>query len=295
MDLLVKDIRGGPILNCDESPLQVFKEPGRKNTTKSYMWVFCGGVPEKPAVYYQYHPTRSGQVALDFLKGYKGYVQSDAFSGYNHLSLQKGIIPLGCWAHARRNFVDVINVKKKIRSKNKNPKGLAEEALEYITQLYQVEKLAKVNQLDLLGIYNLRQEKAKPILEAFKTWLDVKEPLTPPKGLLGKAIKYTLNNWEKLIVYINDGILKPDNNAAENAIRPFVLGRKNWLFSGAPQGAEASAIFFSLIETAKKNGLEPYAYLRHLFEQLPFVEVPEDYLNLLPYNVEIRPGSRKAA
>ena len=132
----------------------------------------------------------------------------------------------------------------------------------------------------------LRQREAKPILDNFKLWLDVNQPLTPPEGLLGKAIQYALNNWEKLIVYIKDGRLGPDNNVAENAIRPFVVGRKNWLFAGAPKGAEASATFFTLIETAKANGHEPYAYLRHIFEKLPLAETDQDYKALLPWNLD---------
>jgi transposase len=112
---------------------------------------------------------------------------------------------------------------------------------------------------------------------------------------LGKAIQYTLNQWDRLVVYIEDGFLKPDNNVAENAIRPFVLGRKNWLFSGAPKGAEASAAFFTLIETAKANGLEPYAYLRYLFEKLPFAQIESDYLKLLPNRVAMATINEHAA
>ena len=123
-------------------------------------------------------------------------------------------------------------------------------------------------------------------MDDFKTWLDAKQQITPPKGLLGKAINYALNHWEKLIVYIEDGRLRPDNNAAENAIRPFVIGRKNWLFAGHPNGAEASATFYSLVETAKANGLEPYNYLRYIFEKLPLAQTDEDYKNLLPQHVD---------
>jgi len=151
-----------------------------------------------------------------------------------------------------------------------------------------VENRRDFSPLDLLNylIYQLRQEKAKPVLEAFKTWLGSKQQITPPKGLLGKAINYTLNHWEKLIVYIEDGRLSPDNNAAENAIRPFVVGRKNWLFAGHPNGAEAGATFYSLVETAKANGLEPYNYLRYIFEKLPLVQTEQDYRNLLPQFID---------
>jgi len=225
MELLQNAIRGGPFINIDETPVLVLNEPGRSNTTKSYMWVFCGGDPEHRAVVYQYHPTRSGQVPLAFLGDYRGYVQSDAFAGYEHIARKEGIVHLGCWAHARRNFVDVVKARKKNRGDKTPPKGLADEALDFIGNLYTIERRAKNRNLSYDQIYQLRQEESKPILEQFKCWLDANQALTPPKGLLGKAIQYALNNWEKLIVYIEDGRLKIDNNAVENAIRPFVLGR----------------------------------------------------------------------
>ena len=285
VDLLQNEIRSGPIINMDETRLQVLKEPGRRNTSKSYMWVYKGGLPDRPALLYQYHPSRSGDIALAFLKYYQGYVQSDAFSGYENLSRQKGICHLGCWAHARRNFVNVVKAKKKNRPGGVQPKSLSDEALEFIGRLYQVEKEARMNNLAPDQIFHLRREKAKPVLDAFKVWLDAKQAITPPKGLMGKAIQYTLKNWKKLIVYIEDGRLKPDNNDAENAIRPFVPGRKNRLFAGHPNGAHASATFFSLVETAKANGLEPYAYLRYIFEKLPLVKNNQDYEKLLPQHL----------
>lgn len=285
LELLKKEIRSGPLINIDESPLQVLKEPGRKNTTKSYMWVFCGGRPDRKAIVYQYHPTRSGQVPVNFLAGYRGYVQSDAFAGYEQVARKDGIVHMGCWIHARRNFMDVVKARKKNRGGKVSAKGLADEALDFIGNLYGIEKWAKERELSHDEIYQLRQLESKPILEKFKLWLWASQPLTPPKGLLGKAIQYALNNWKKLIVYIEDGRLKPDNNIPENALRPFVLGRKNWLFAGAPQGAEASAMFFSLIETAKANGHEPYAYLRYIFEKLPLVKTDEAYKELLPWNL----------
>ena len=292
LELLIDEIRGGPVINIDESPLQVMKEPGRSNTTKSYMWVFCGGNPEHRAVVYQYHPTRSGQVPLDFLGDYRGYVQSDAFSGYEQVARRDGIVHLGCWVHARRNFMDIVKIRKKNRGGKAPTKGLADEAIDFIGNLYSIEKRAKAQGLCSDEIYQLRQQEAKPILETFKLWLDANQAITPPKGLLGKAIQYALNNWKKLIVYIEDGRLRPDNNIAENAIRPFVLGRKNFLFAGAPTGAEASATFFTLIETAKANGLEPYTYLRYIFTKLPLARTAEDYKSLLPWN--IAPGTTGA-
>jgi len=286
IDLLREDIRSGPLIGIDESPLQVLNESGRDNTTKSYMWVYRGGQPDRPTLLYQYHRTRSGRVALDFLVDYHGYIQSDDFSGYDHLDQNPNIAHLGCWAHARRKFVKVVKVRKKHRSKRANPKSLADEALDYIGNLYQIEKEAKRRQLGTMQIYQLRQEKAKPLLDKFKGWLETNLSLTPPKGLLGKAISYTLSNWKKLLIYLEDGRLRPDNNLVENAIRPFVVGRKNWLFAGSPDGARASATFFTLIETAKANGLEPYAYLRHIFEKLPLAQSEQDLKDLLPQNID---------
>jgi transposase len=285
LNLLQQEIRGGPLINVDETTLQVLKEPGRRDTSKSYMWLYRGGAPEKPALVYQYAVSRSGQVAEDFIGAYQGYVQSDAFAGYDRLEGKPGIRLMGCWAHARRKFFAVVKVKKKIRSNRKNPKSLADEALELIAQLYRFEKQAREQELYPDQIRQLRQDKAVPVLNQFKKWLGEKTPLVPPKSLLGEAIAYTLDNWPRLIIYVEDGRLKPDNNAAENALRPFVVGRKNWLFAGHPRGAEASATFFSLIETAKANGLEPYAYLKYVFEQLPLT-AEKDYTRLLPGNVD---------
>jgi len=286
IDLLLAEIRSGPLINIDESPLQVLNEAGRHNTSKSYMWVYRGGQPERPAIVYRYHPTRSGRVALEFLKDYHGYIQSDDFAGYDHLDQNPDIVHLGCWAHSRRKFIKVTQVRKKHRSKRTNPKSLADEALDYIGQLYLVEKEAKRRELDADQIRQWRQEKSNQILDTFKDWLDAKQPLTPPKALLGQAISYTLANWQKLVIYIEDGRLRPDNNLVENDIRPFVVGRKNWLFAGSPDGARARATFFTLIETAKANGLEPYAYLRYIFEKLPLAQTEQDFKDLLPHNID---------
>ena len=286
IELLREQIRSGPLIAIDESPLQVLKEAGRKNTSKSYMWVYRGGPPDRPVLLYDYQKTRRGKTALAFLHDYKGYIQTDDFSGYDHLDQKPGVVHLGCWAHARRKFVKVATVRKKHRSKRVNPKSLADQALDYIGKLYKIEKDARRQELDAEQIYRLRQQEAKPLLDQFKDWLEANQPLTPPKGLLGQAVSYTLANWEKLIVYLQDGRLRPDNNLVENAIRPFVVGRKNWLFAGSPDGARASATFFSLIETAKANGLEPYAYLRHIFEKLPLAKSDQDLQDLLPQHID---------
>jgi transposase len=290
MDLLYKGLHCGPMINADETPVQVLNEPGRANTTKSYMWVFRGGPPEKPVILFRYSQTREGSVPREVLAGYCGYCQTDAFSGYDALETSNpGIILVGCFAHVRRNFVKVIDARGKAA---KNKHGSAEVALEYIGRLYRIEKLARERELSPDEIVCLRREKAVPVLEEFKAWMDKRIDQTPPKGLLGQALSYAITRWDRLIRYIENGHITPDNNAAENAIRPFVVGRKNWLFSGHPNGAHAAATLYSLIETAKACGLDPYQYLRFLFSKIPHARSEEDYRALLPQNVTTEQLSR---
>ena len=280
VNLLKDEILKGPLINIDETTVQVLREPGRDPTTKSYMWVFCRAGPERPVLLYQYHPSRGSKVASGFLGDFKGYVQTDGYQGYDFLDLRKEVRHVGCWAHARRKFMDVI----KAQGKNRKKAGSADVALSYIRRLYAIERDASQKGLSPEGVYEVRQMQARPILGEFKEWLHMKSIKTPPKGLLGKAVLYTLKQWDRLVGYLEDGRLSPDNNFAENSIRPFVVGRKNWLFSGTPEGAEASALLYSLIETAKANGLEPYGYLRHIFEKLPLAKTLEEYEALLPWN-----------
>lgn len=223
LNLLKEEVVSGSVINIDETPVQVLNEPGRDPTTKSYMWLFRRGDPQKKILLYQYHPTRAGDIASAFLRGYKGYVQTDGYSGYDFLDREQDIRHIGCWAHARRKFMDVI----KAQGKNRKKKGSADVALKYIRDLYGIEKEAKKNELSAEEIYQVRQEQSKPILEQFKQWLSKRSLQTPPKGLLGMAISYTLRQWDRLVGYIEDGILSPDNNGVENGIRPFVVGRKN--------------------------------------------------------------------
>jgi transposase len=281
-NLLHDEILSGHLINIDETTVQVLAEPGRDPTTKSYMWIFRKGDPEKSALIYQYHPTRSGDVAAAFLRGYAGYVQTDGYSGYDFLDSEQDIEHIGCWAHARRKFKEVV----KAQGKNRKKTGSADVALNYIGNLYRIEKEARKKKLKPEEIYQERQKKSKPILDEFRRWLLKRSTQTPPKGLLGKAISYALKQWDRLSGYLKDGRLPMDNNAAENSIRPFVIGRKNWLFSGTPEGATASAILYSLVESAKANGLEPYSYFRHIFEKLPFAESLEDMEALLPWNLD---------
>jgi len=285
LDLLNKEIRSGPLINIDETTVQVMKEPGRSNKTKSYMWIYRGGDPDRPALVYQYHPTRAGDVVSEYLKGYEGYVQSDGYSGYDFIDHNPKIMHVGCWAHVRRKFVEVVKASGK-RKSVKGRTGNAEKAIKYISKLYAIESNAKEQDLTYKELYEERRKNATPILDEFKGWLEDISPKTPPKGLLGKAISYTLKQWDRLVRYLDDGRIRPDNNLAENAIRPFVVGRKNWLFSGHPRGAKASAALYSLIETAKANDLEPYSYFRFLFDKLPHGKSEDDYVALLPNRVD---------
>jgi transposase len=282
LDLFREELLAGPLIQADETTLQVLAEPGRAPTSKSYMWIYRGGDPEHPTIVYRYHPSREAEVAATYLHGYQGYVQTDGYAGYDFLDNWPKVVHVGCWAHARRKFTDVIKAAGKVRTKP----GVAEEALGYIRKLYFYEKEARAADLSPQAIYEKRQAQSLPLLAEFHLWLRRRAAETPPKSLLGKAISYTLGQWERLLRYVEDGRLHPDNNLAENAIRPFVVGRKNWLFSGVPEGAAASAALYSIIETAKANKLEPYWYLRTLFERLPLAVSRDDYRALLPQHID---------
>ncbi len=279
IDLMRKEIRAGPVINMDETPVQVLGEPGRSNTSKSFMWVCRGGPPGKPAVIFQYEPTRSGKVPRDILDGYSGYLQTDGYAGYDLVGARPGIVHLGCWAHVRRKFVEVVK-----GTKGSQKTGVAQAVIDLIGKLYEVEHRGKELEPDRLA--ELRKAESKPVLDEFKKLLDEKKTTTPPRSLLGIAIAYAWHQWPRLAVYLENGRLSPDNNLAENAVRPFAVGRKNWLFSGSPRGATSSAALYSLLETAKANGLEPYAYFRFLFTELPKASSPDEKRALLPQYVD---------
>ena len=278
LEMLTREIRSGPLINIDETTVQVLREPGRSPTTKSYMWIFRGCDQQKVALVYRYAPSRAGDIASAFVGDYEGAVQTDGYVGYDFLDKKDSIIHLGCWAHVRRKFMDAA----KAGSSKSKKSGSVNVALSYIRKLYGIEKRAKAQRLDVKQLVVVRQTEAKPLLEKFRVWLEKKSLQVVPRSLLGKAVSYTLDQWPRLIGYLEVGDATPDNNLAENAIRPFVVGRKNWLFAGTPGGAEASAAIYSLIETAKANGLDTYKYLRYLFENLPRARSEQDYRKLLP-------------
>ena len=287
--LLHEQIRSGPLINMDETTVQVLKEPGRANTAKSYMWVARGGPPGKSVVLFHYDPGRSGQVARELVGGFQGYLQTDGYIGYKALGESEGITHVGCMAHVRRKFVEVIKAGGK-KKKGSNH-GTAQNVIDLIAKLYLLEKQAKEQELDPEQIKQMRQEQAKPIMDKIGTLLDHRHETTPPKSLLGRAIAYALGQWERVEAYLENGILRPDNNLAENAIRPFAVGRKNWLFSGSPAGAKASAAIYSLIESAKANDLNPSEYLIQTFEKLPAAKSQNDLKALLPHNCKYDPAT----
>lgn len=287
LNLLNDYVLQAPVLHCDETPVQVLKEPDKPAQSQSYMWVRVTGPPAKRIVLYDYHASRAGEVARHLLAEYQGYLQTDDYAGYHAIGKMPGVTHLGCWAHARRKFVEAQQAAMPVKSgKSGNTKSAvtkADMALNFIGKLYGIERAIQDKSPE--ERYTARQRDSLPILAQLRTWLDKTLGTVLPKGALGRALQYLDNNWDKLLRYTEDGMLSIDNNVAENAIRPFVIGRKNWLFSDTPAGARASAALYSAIETAKANGLEPYAYLRRVFAELPQAQCVEEIETLLPWNM----------
>lgn len=266
----------GSVIHIDETVVQVLKEPDKKPTSNSYMWVQTGGPPDKPVILYDYDPSRSGDVPVRLLQEYCGYLMTDGYDGYNQLAKTEGIEHLACWAHVRRRFVEAVRVQPKGR------RGKADEALALIGKLYGIERNHKEDCVEARLLS--RQQHSVPALAALHSWLEKTLPGVTPQSALGTALSYMHKYWPRLTRYTERGDLPIDNNRCENAIRPFVVGRKAWLFSDTPAGAHASAVIYSLVQTAKANGLEPYAWLRRVLRDLPAAKTVEDVEALLPWN-----------
>ncbi|WDE11856.1 IS66 family transposase [Thalassomonas haliotis] len=262
------------VIQADETTLNVLSE----DKAKCYMWLYCTGTDSPNGssipniVLYDYQGSRAGQCAADYLAGYEGYLQVDGYQGYH----QTQATLVGCWAHVRRKF------KEAKIAQPKGKTGKADWALSHIQKLYRLE--SQLKDKSAAEKYQLRQEKAVPLLKQMKAWLDKSVNQVPPSTALGKALQYNLNQWTKLVRYVDSGNLSIDNNRAERAVKPFVIGRKNWLFSNTAKGARASAMLYSLIETAKANDLVPFDYLMYCLEQLANNVAPE---TLLPWKVDI--------
>ena len=270
---------------ADETPLQVLHEPGRRAQTKSYMWLFRSGEDGgQPIVLYKYSETRAGDNAVDFLHGFKGYLMCDGYSGYNKVPDAKRT---ACWAHIRRYLTDAIPKGKELDYAQPSVQGIM-----YINQLFHLEDVIKAKYTSFDAIKKARLEKEKPIVEGFLSWLDKQEPVRNSR--LDKAVTYVRNRREHLATYLEDGRCSFSNNLSENSIRPFVVGRKGWLFCNTPAGAETSAMAYTMVEMAKANGVNPYHYLTFLFEKQPNENMSDDELEqLAPWNDEVKSEIQK--
>lgn len=264
------------VIFADETPLNVLSQ----ESSRSYMWLYGTGRDVRPVedttphlVLYDYHDSRSGQCPAAFLSGYTGYLQVDGYAGYH--STEATLV--GCMAHARRKFEEAQRAQPNAKV------GKAVWALSHIQKLYRIEKACQGKPAD--EVYRRRQMESKPLMEELGEWLAKTQVL--PKGYLGKAIGYCQKQWPKLIRYLEDGRLGIDNNRAERAIKPFVIGRKNWMFANTEAGAHASALLYSLVESARINGLNPYDYLHALLTTLKSPDDEIDWEALLPWKITL--------
>ena len=274
-DHLKQQLIGSPLIFMDET-----RDKCSMNRTKHRKVIrTCGlrvGPPGKAIVQFHYDPGRSTDTAKRLLKGFAGTLMSDGYKPYRIVAKDNGLRHLCCWAHSRRKFIEA----QKAQPKGKT--GKADVAVNFIGKLYGVERQTKDS--DAASRHRTRQQSSVPVLKQFHTWLLKSQQQVPPKTALGKALNYTLNYWPELSRYTDNGAWPIDNNPAENAIRPFVIGRKNWLFSSSQRGARASASLYSLIEIAKANGKEPYHYLSWMFEKLPGAD-SGNMAALMPWNM----------
>lgn len=282
-DRLHEELLNLDIAHADETTLQVLREDGRAANTKSYMWLYRSGRYDHPIVLFDYQTTRSGKHPRQFLAGFEGYLHIDGYDGYNGLS---GVTLIGCWSHARRKFDEAL---KALPPGKISAPVTAREGLELCNRLFAIER--DLHDLPPEERYLKRLEKSRPLLDDFSAWLRVQLPRVLPKSALGKAIRYCRNQWDKLEGFLLDGRLEIDNNRSERSIKPFVIGRKGWLFSNTPRGARASAIIYSIVETAKENSLVPFNYLCYLFEQLPNLN-GKDLDELLPWSASLPASCR---
>ena len=279
-DHLHRELLKREFLMADETRIQVLHEEERKAETDSFMWLFRSGEDGLPdIVLYQYTETRAKFHAAEFLKGFRGYLETDCYQGYNNLS---GIKRCCCFAHLRRYFVEAVPRGKELDYGNPAAQGV-----QYINRLFEQERYSAAKKHTPEQRYAYRLEKEKPILDAFWKWLSQQ---TPKKGTrLEKAVNYAQNHKDEFMTYLEDGRCSFSNNLSENAIRPFTVGRKNWLFSDTPKGADASAMVYTMVEMAKIHNLNIYKYLNYLLEQLPgTVMTDEELAKLVPWNETVQ-------
>jgi len=260
--LLLRDV-----LHADETTLQVLREPGKTAQSKSYMWLYrTGGDVKHPIVLYEYQPDRRAKRPAEFLKEFKGYLHTDGYDVYHKLPEQ--ITVVGCWAHARRKFDEALKALPEGDREGRN----VLRGKRYCDKLFELERTFA--SLTPEERFAKRQELSRPVMVEFYTWVHALN--AAPKTGIGKAIYYALSQRKYLECYLLDGRLEISNNRAERSIKPFVIDRKNFLFANTPRGAKASAVMFSLIETAKESGLNPFEYLAYIFKHAPNCDIRND-------------------
>ena len=268
------------ILHADETTLEVLCEPNRSAQSNSYMWLYKTSKYDNPIVLYDYQEGRSGDFPKKFLNGFKGYLHVDGYAGYH--KLETDVKLSACWAHARRKFDEALTVLPK-----KNPESAAAIGLQYCNKLFEIER--EVQDYSLKKKKIVRQEQSKPVTEAFFAWAEAESYKVLPKSAIGMAISYALKLRKPLLTFLEDERLEISNNSAERSIKPFVIGRKNWLFCNTPGGAKSSAIIYSMIETAKENKLKPYEYLKFIFDKLQVIDTENisEIDKILPWSNEV--------
>jgi len=280
INLMHEQMLTASLIHMDETTLQVLKSD-KAPSADHWMWVRASGPPGKRLVLYDYDASRSGQVPKRLLEGFSGVLLTDGYEAYNAAIAAHSLTHAGCWAHVRRKFEEARKVQAQSDSR-------ARVALDYIGRLYAIERLLRERAESISDEQRLqiRQTQSTPIATELHRWLIAMSSEVLPQSAFGKAIAYALGQWSKLIVFLNHAEVPLDNNRCENTIRPFVVGRKNWLFSDTQAGARASANLYSLIETAKGNGIEPHAYLTWLYTQLPQATCIEHFEAMLPWNAK---------
>ncbi|TLY93485.1 MAG: IS66 family transposase, partial [Gammaproteobacteria bacterium] len=278
INLLNEQMLEHPLIHSDETRLQVLHSD-KAPTADHWMWVRASGPPGRRIVLFDYDASRGGAVPKRLLQDYRGILLTDGWEPYAAQELK--LVHAGCMAHARRKFDEA-------RKATPGDSSHAKSALDFIRELYLIEHTLWDREHPVTPARRLevRSMRSAPIMTRFHAWLEALSSQVLPESRLGKAVHYTLGQWPKLTTFLSHGEVPIDNNRCENAIRPFVLGRKGWLFCDTVHGAVASANLYSLVETAKANGVEPHAYLSRLFERLPFADAVEDFEALLPWNVK---------
>jgi transposase len=281
IDLIRKELIREGVVQADETRIQVHKGTGKKATAENYMWAFSRAGPNgSKIVLYELGPSRSHLVPLRVLNGFTGHLHTDGYEAYETLAAKMPSITLvGDWAHVRRKFDEAV---KAVAEEHKG-EIKAKVGLRLINELFRIEREDVSKDANPLDHLKIRQQKSRPIIDELKTWADKTAPTLPPKTLSGSAVRYMLERWEKLILFLDHPMLRLDTNPIEGYIRPFVVGRNNWLFADSIKGAEASAVLYSLIVMARAAGLNPFTYLKAVFTELPKAQTVEAIEALLPW------------